>query len=208
MPDAPAVRLTPDLVGSAAMALARAFADDPMWAYLYPDAGVRARAEPAVMRATMHDTLPFGETYASLVDGVPASVACWLPPGGYPQSAWRVLRFALGAARGAPLHGARLVPKLRRLMTAVDRAHTNDAHWYLSLLGTDPARQGHGHAASVLHPALARCDEEGIPAYLETTKEQNLAWYGRHGFELVEELRPIDGCPPIWTMRREPRATP
>ena len=57
---------------------------------------------------------------------------------------------------------------------------------------------------AVLAPVLERADTEGLPAYLETQKEENLAYYARHRFELVQKID-IEGCPPIWTLRREPR---
>jgi hypothetical protein len=51
---------------------------------------------------------------------------------------------------------------------------------------------------------LERCDRDGVPAYLESSKERNVVLYERHGFRVVEQLRlPKDG-PPIWRMWREP----
>jgi N-acetylglutamate synthase-like GNAT family acetyltransferase len=56
----------------------------------------------------------------------------------------------------------------------------------------------------LLAPVLARADADGLPAYLETQKEENLAFYGRHGFEVVQEVR-LPSAPPIWAMQRTPR---
>ena len=54
-------------------------------------------------------------------------------------------------------------------------------------------------------PMVQRCDEEGMPAFLESSKEQNLAFYHRFGFEVTGtfDLHP-DG-PPLWSMWRDPR---
>jgi hypothetical protein len=57
---------------------------------------------------------------------------------------------------------------------------------------------------ALIEPTLARCDTEGVPSYLETQKESNLPYYHRFGYEVAEVLN-INGCPPLWTMIRQPR---
>ena len=59
--------------------------------------------------------------------------------------------------------------------------------------------------AIVLGPVLERCDEEGIPAYTETSARRNIGFYHRHGFGVVGELKVPDGGPLVWLMRRDPR---
>jgi ribosomal protein S18 acetylase RimI-like enzyme len=77
-------------------------------------------------------------------------------------------------------------------------------HWYLFILGTEQAAQGRGLGSALLAQMLARVDADRMPAYLESSNERNLAWYGRHGFEVTSELA-IPGGPRIWPMWREPR---
>jgi hypothetical protein len=52
---------------------------------------------------------------------------------------------------------------------------------------------------------LGRLDETGVPGYLETSTEGNVAWYRHHGFEVQHEIRPAAAGPPVWTMWREPK---
>ena len=70
------------------------------------------------------------------------------------------------------------------------------------ILGVDPDHQGKGLGGALLQPALAKADQEGLPCYLETLEEKNLAFYGRHGFEvLVDDREPHSGLK-FWTMIR------
>ena len=102
------------------------------------------------------------------------------------------------------LLSARAIRALR-LLFEVDSLHPNEPHWYLATLGTVPERQGQGVGAALLQPVLALADEEGMPAYLESSKERNVPFYSRFGFEVVEELHSKVGSPPLWRMWREPR---
>jgi hypothetical protein len=51
---------------------------------------------------------------------------------------------------------------------------------------------------------LDRCDSEGVGAFLESSKERNIAFYARHGFRVTSEVR-FPGGPPLWLMWRDPR---
>ena len=94
-----------------------------------------------------------------------------------------------------------------RLLNEVDKVHheVGTPHYYLAVLGTDPLFRRIGAASAALQPVLERCDEEGLPAYLETQREENLAFYARQGFEL-QRMLDIRGVPPLWTMLRNPRS--
>jgi GNAT superfamily N-acetyltransferase len=72
-------------------------------------------------------------------------------------------------------------------------------------LGVEPSEQGRGVGARLLQPVLVRLDREERGAYLETSKERNIAWYGRQGFDLTRTLEVRTGAPPIWTMWRTSR---
>ena len=128
--------------------------------------------------------------------------ALWAPP-----ERWRTtLRDDLGLARGflAPRLLGRL-PLVFHGLTGIERSHPQaPPHWYLAILGTAPQAQGRGLGSAALAPVLARCDEDGVGAYLESSKEQNIPFYARHGFRVTRELRLPRG-PRLWAMWREPR---
>jgi len=72
------------------------------------------------------------------------------------------------------------------------------------VLGTDPASQGRGIGSALLAPVLETCDRDGVGAYLESSKERNLAFYARHGFRMTGEVDLPRG-PRVWLMWRDPR---
>jgi ribosomal protein S18 acetylase RimI-like enzyme len=132
-----------------------------------------------------------------------AAAAVWLPPPGRWQlSRPQQLRLLPALARFLGLRTASVLAGLDRM----EARHPHDpSHWYLFILGTEPAAQGRGLGSALLAHMLVRVDADGMPAYLESSSERNLALYGRHGFEITSEVA-IPGGPRIWPMWREPRA--
>jgi GNAT superfamily N-acetyltransferase len=184
--------------------LARAFYDDPLFGYFVPNLVHQTKGLLGFMSGAVKDARTFGEVWIAHADSKVAAAAVWLPPGGYPRSPQREV---LTNVRAVPAF-ARARGRVReslRLLAAVDKAHKDVGapHFYLAVLGTDPLYQRAGAGTAVLAPVLARCDTEGLPAYLETQKEENIAYYARHRFDVVRKLE-LGPCPPVWTLLREP----
>jgi ribosomal protein S18 acetylase RimI-like enzyme len=183
--------------------LARSFDDDPLSMALFPGPRRREWSLRAFMLASIRDALGYGEVWAASDAGRVIGTAVWLPEGAYPLSSARVAR-QLPAALVAMSTPSTL--RLgARLIAETQRAHTKDPHWYLAVLGIDPAHQGRGVGVALLHPVLERLDREERTGYLETSKERNIAWYARQGFALEDTIEVRSGAPPIWTMRRAAR---
>jgi GNAT superfamily N-acetyltransferase len=98
--------------------------------------------------------------------------------------------------------GARL-PRAAGLLSVIERRHIREPHYYFAYVGVSPEAQGQGLGTALMRPTLDRCDEEGLPAYLEASSERNAALYERLGFELTDELR-FAGSPPLRLMLRPP----
>ena len=185
-----------------AATLAAAFADDPVFAWLLPpSAPSRERRMLTLFRSLVNSYEPKGSCYLA---GDGDAVAMWAPPGKWETPMGDIL------GQLAPFLGSlrfRAIHSLRTLL-AIEAAHPKQPpHLYLGFLGTVPARQGQGLGAELLRAVLVDADWAGLPAYLESSNPRNLTLYRRHGFEVVEELKPPWGCPPIWRMWRDPRAT-
>jgi GNAT superfamily N-acetyltransferase len=131
------------------------------------------------------------------------SAAVWIPPGGT-ELAEEV------EAEVEPLLGDLVGPRageVMELLARFDAAHPRDEpHFYLSLLGTDPAHAGHGLGMALLAETLERIDQEGMPAYLESSNPANNHRYERHGFAKVGEFFPPGSDIPVTTMWRDARS--
>jgi predicted N-acetyltransferase YhbS len=62
-------------------------------------------------------------------------------------------------------------------------------HWYLLALGTRPERQGQGLGSALMEIGTAQADAAGIPTYLETATDADIAYYGKRGFEVIGQTR-------------------
>ena len=192
-------RAAPEDHPALARTLARAFLDDPVLAWACRPAAMR----PAVIERTFEVRLRQLSVHDEIwTTSDQASAAIWSPPGRWKTTMREDIEMATGL-----LH-PRLAWRLPLVMAGllrVERKHPRTPlHWYLAVLGTDPAQQGRGLASSLLGPVLESCDRDGIPAYLETSREENQRFYARHGFRVTGELRLPRG-PIVWPMWRDPR---
>lgn len=134
------------------------------------------------------------------LDGYPGA-AYWDPPGHWRTSFLDIVTLTPVMARGVGRRTARALKGLGRM----EKAHAEHPdHYYLAVLGTRPDEQGKGIGAALMAPVLERCDAEGVGAYLESSKDSNIPFYRRHGFEVVGEVAFPSG-PTVWPMWRDPR---
>lgn len=180
-------------------ALARAFYDDPCFAWIFPDDGRRARQlERGFAFFGRKYWFRGGESYAT---GSVAGAALWMAPETWRLSSLAQLAMLPGMVRAV---GARSMPRLLRFLSVADKKHPHDTHFYLPVIGVVPEWQGKGIGTALLKPVLDRCDREGVPAYLEASSARNRACYERNGFVVKEEVRMARDAPPWWPMWREP----
>lgn len=196
-PDHPAV----------ARALAEAFAEDPVIAWLVSGEVTGARPEvlaPAFFTPALRAGGLRGHAYVLDGDdggGGPVGAAVWSPPD------TPMFRRSEGAALAEAVsrHGTPGgVDRLSALAEVNGRHHPTEPHFYLFLLGLVPGSRSRGLGSVLLAPVLARCDAEGLPAHLESSNPRNVTFYERQGFETVWEDAP-DGGPLLRGMRRAPR---
>jgi ribosomal protein S18 acetylase RimI-like enzyme len=180
-----------------AVALARAFHDDPVTRWVYASDRRRPHWATRFFGWQLRRLLPQDVSWTT-ADGA-AGAALWALPGRWREDARDTLSLLRLTLPGVLPR----VPRVLRGLGQVETRHPAERHLYLAVLGVDPDRQGEGVGSRLIRPGLDLCDRERLPAYLETGKEANLAFYGRHGFHVVDRLELPKG-PPVWFLWREP----
>ena len=180
--------------------LGRAFTTDPVFTWMLagrPDLERQLTRVFGAFASTAART-PDGQV---LLDPAERGAAVWLPP-----DRWRlsIPELARELHRFLPAYGPRVVRALATL-TRVEKAHPQEPHWYLEAIGCVPEARGQGIGGTLLAPVLKRCDEERLPAYLESSNPRNIPFYERHGFVQRPLFRLPAGCPVITPMWRDPR---
>ena len=188
-------------VGPLAEVLARAFYDDPPFVWMLPDPGTRhVRARRLFATILRTEALGHGGVEVAVQDSAIVGGTIWLPPGHAQPGTIRLLLSVPGYAHAL---GRRLGPA-SQLLTAVGRVHPREHHWYLYVIGVEPALQGQGVASSLLRSRLRRCDLERQPAYLESSKVTNVPLYEHFGFRPTGTPALPAGAPVITAMWRAP----
>ncbi len=189
-----AMTVAPAEPAQAAAALTLAFSDDPVVRWSFPGAQAYFAHFPAFTQAFGGAAFAHGSA-DQVGDG--AGAALWLPPGTGPDEAALVAILE----RVAP---PEVMAQAGAMFEQMAAFHPQEPHWYLPLLGVDPARQRKGYGAALLRYALARCDRDGVPAYLESTNRANIPLYERHGF-VVQGTIQVGASPPLFPMLRAAR---
>jgi ribosomal protein S18 acetylase RimI-like enzyme len=179
---------------AALSALTLAFARDPIMRWLYPEPDAYLTHFPKFAGAFGGPSFGAGTAWAPEDN---SGAALWFPSGVHPdgESIESVMLSTVEKAKHDTL-GATL--------EKMDEMHPKEPHWYLAIIGVDSAHQGRGLGAQLMEGALARCDDEGLIAYLESSNPANISLYERHGFEVIDKIQ-IGDAPPTFPMQRPAR---
>ena len=182
--------------------LARAFYDDPVMVWLLPEEKPRtAQLYRLFATMTRHHHLGRGGVEVACDGPDVGAAALWDPPNEWQETRWAQLAMTPTFIR---VFGARSM-RGRAVQELMKRVHPEEPHWYLGVIGSDPSVRGKGFGQVLMQSRLDRVDAEHAPAYLESTKHQNLAYYQRFGFQVTDEIVLPDCGPTMWPMWRHAR---
>src|SRR4051794_20249030 len=171
-----------------------AFLEDPLWRWVFSDlAGLELLWRLYIQSALRYPHMWVADDHAA--------VSVWIPPGGTELTADEEVLAEQLIEEFVGDHAAAVMELLERF----EAAHPHERpHYHLTLLGTDPDRRGDGLGMALLADNLARIDEQGMPAYLESSNPANDARYEAVGFEAVGSFTTPDGQHVVSTMWRDP----
>jgi GNAT superfamily N-acetyltransferase len=184
-----------------AAVLARAFYDYPPWIWLLPNPATRlARLTRMFATVIGIESLRYGGVEIACGGEEILGGAIWLPPGHWQPD----FREQIKATPNLALAFAAAWGRAARFGRAVEDAHPKEPHWYLLAIGVDSGWQGRGIASLLLRSRLKRCDEDGQPAYLETSKPDGVSLYEHFGFRRIGNVDMPEGAPVLTAMWRAP----
>jgi GNAT superfamily N-acetyltransferase len=126
------------------------------------------------------------------------AVAGVAPAGTCQAIALQRLRFLPSMAAIGPRAGARVA----NWQAAWGRHDPRRPHSHLGPVAVEPRLQGRGIGGLMMGEYCRRLDEAAEVGYLETDKPENVPFYGRHGFVVIDRAEVIGV--PNWFMLREP----
>ena len=174
------------------------FADDPLYRWLYPIEEERAER----LRESFELILAFGLRRGHLYTNADRSaVAVWTAPDvalmdeSEAEAFLRLIRAQIGDR----------VDEVDAGMAATVAHRPSEPHFTLHSVAVRREAQGRGTGAALLAPVLARCDEDGLLACLDSSNVRSVRFYERLGFEVTGETRFPSGAATMRSMVRLPR---
>lgn len=204
MATAPPVPLQPSQIEAAADVLVRAFVNDPGLHHVLPCQEARDRLGPGLARAAIRYAARCGSPLVTA--GAVRELALWFPPDALAPTMRDLAE--TGIADVPDTLGPEAWRRLQGLLDHLDALHPRYApepHWYLALLGVDPAWQRQGVGEALLQPIFASADCHNLVCYLGAPTVENARYYARRGFRVVAETEVPESAVHVWLMRREPQ---
>ncbi len=196
-------RVTQQEIGEAVRTLVDAFTGDPLMEYLFPEHRERPEDLSRFFRVNLEYAVMVGEIYAA---PCMAGISVWA----FPKDVGRPVlsRQEDPRLRLEHIYDEGTYRRISNLSRYFDRLHREmlaGSYFYLMFLGVISTQQGKGTGSQLIRPLLERADLKKAPCLLDTMNERDLAFYRKHGFEVILEHMVCKDGPLTWTMLRKPQ---
>ncbi len=199
-------RLQNDQIEAASRVAARAFYDDPLFVYCFPD--LNERKIKAVTHCEYMILLGIlsGEVFitSSNIEGVAVWHAYDIKDQKIEKQSKEIIR-RLRRVKRENFSDRLFAEKFSiyaEINISLHNEHVNFPHWYFIMLAVDPLQQGKGHGSMLIRAKLRELDKQNLPCYLDTQNENNVSLYEHFGFELVGEVKVPDSNVKFYGMLR------
>ena len=197
--------LTREDIPKAVETLKDAFNSSPLWEAVFKEDPDKDQALTAFYTCPLLYGMKFGKVCATSPSA--EAVAVWLPGKYTDMGTWGMLR------SGALFYGMKLGKQSVRNLAIVSnqtgrkrkRLMKNHTYKYLAVIGVSSSCQGNGLGSIIMDTIKQECDKEGLDFYLETEKEENLNFYEKHGFAVLEKINLPKLDLPMWLLLRSPQ---
>jgi GNAT superfamily N-acetyltransferase len=182
------VRATADRVPDLASLLGRSFADDPM--LVWPFGGSEVEPITNFFRAFDEQIARLGWLWEA---GRGLGAAAWIPPGS-DEDMLEIDRAIRPTLVGAAARHA-------EMWEWIAEHFPDEPFWYLDHIAVKAGERGSGLGTALIQHGLTFADRDGVPAFLETGRPENVGYYERRGFRTISDDDAPGGGPHIWFMR-------
>ena len=184
-----------DQIAQAVGVAARALRDDPDWMAVSDDPLVRLEMLSSMFAGSLEGARVAAVRRGDRILGVASAVEPGHCVGARLPAEDRTLEF--------PSRDASDADRLMHLRSILAAHDLDEPHWHVGPVGVEPGFQHMGLGRAVMRLLCEEFDEHGRVSWLKTAKLENVRFYTRHRFEVVEESSMLSAH--LWFMRRQPQ---
>jgi ribosomal protein S18 acetylase RimI-like enzyme len=190
--------LVSDDLADVVVVIARGMRDNPLHiSALGYDGKARAKRLERMFGLALPIILRKGVLLGAFANGALVGVAGMVPPG---RCRPTFLENVTLLPRMLPAIGLSAFGRVGRWIAAWATHDIAEPHWHLGPVAVDAHLQGQGIGSALMTEYCARLDELAGVGYLETDKQQNVAFYEKFGFRVIAEAAVLETH--NWFMRR------
>jgi len=199
------IKLEKKHIKASSLMLNRAFKEDPIDAYIFPDPDERRQKIPLVYELLIRAN--YSRSRCFITSPNIEGIAVWTKSGNLDSSWLRIISSGTTPlALKIGLRGIKKIQEFDRFFHEKHKELAPEEHWYLAILGVDPKYQGRRFASDLLDGMFSKTDMEGLPYFVETEGEKNVSIYKHFGFEIVGEYQATQTNETVVGMFRKPKS--
>lgn len=188
-------------ISNVSRTLATAFEHDPIWEKIL--GGCTKEQKNAWFQCPVRYCMMFGDAVAPSAET--EGFIGWLHNEYSEMTFSRMLK--CGAVRYAKKAGSKPTRRMMplRVFDKKRKKHMAGRDFiYVMIVGVNPNLQGQGFGGKLIRYVVTESENEGLPIYLETSTEKNVAMYEYFGFKVIDKIM----IPKLnllqWILLREP----